>query len=243
LNIIKSTDLLEDFRTYYDKDLLAYVETFMTESRKSILREVLEKRTKYLTLVSENFIDQHNIHACIRSSECFGLQDFHNIAAAGVKMKPNKSVNRGATQWTHVYDYEESPQPTIDCINNLKSKGYKIYAAHLDENAFTPQNIPIDQPMAIILGKEKEGISQEALDHCNGIVSIPMYGFTESFNVSVAGSLLIQPIIARIHDSEVDWRLTEGEKELLYYEWTWHSIKYPENLYKEYNLNKLGNRF
>jgi tRNA (guanosine-2'-O-)-methyltransferase len=68
-----------------------------------------------------------------------------------------------------------------------------------------------------------------------------MYGFTESFNVSVAGSLLIQPIIARIHDSDVDWKLTEGEKEMLYYEWTWYSIKYPENLYKEYNLNKLGN--
>lgn len=237
MNIIKSTDLLEDFRTYYDKDLLAYVESFMTESRKSILREVLEKRTKYLTLVSENFIDQHNIHACIRSSECFGLQDFHNIPAKGVNLKPNKSVNRGATQWTHVYDYQEFPNSTLACINNLKTKGYKVYVAHYDKKAYTPQTIPINEPLAIVLGKEKEGISQEAFENSDGIISIPMYGFTESFNVSVAGSLILQPIISRIHESNVDWQLTDGEKELLYYEWSWHSIKYPENLYKEWLVN------
>jgi tRNA (guanosine-2'-O-)-methyltransferase len=65
---------------------------------------------------------------------------------------------------------------------------YYATSSHLEATC-TPDNIPIDKPLAIILGKEHEGISDVALKHCDGLVSIPMYGFTESFNVSVAASL------------------------------------------------------
>lgn len=210
----------------------------MTESRKQVLKDTLELRTKYVTLVAEHFIDEHNIHASIRSSECFGLQEFHNIPEEGVQLKKNRSVNRGAFHWTHVYDYEEGKRSTEECIANLKARGYKIYASssHI-ETSFTPQNIPIDQPLAIVLGKEMTGISQETIDMCDGVITIPMYGFTESFNVSVAASLIIQPIIARIHESDYNWKMTEKEKSDLYYEWAWATIKSPDSFYKEWYVN------
>lgn len=233
--ILKNTDLLPSFQIEKNSDLQKFVESFMTSSRMEVIRKVLENRMRHMCLVAENFIDEFNVHAMIRTSECFGLQDFHNIGQKNVLMKKNKSVNRGAFQWTHIYDYTECEEPTLTCIKNLKSKGYRVFAtsSHLEAN-FTPENIPIDQPLAVILGKEHEGISETALKYCDGLVTIPMYGFTESFNVSVAASLLTQTIIERIRQSDIQWQFYAEEKDNLYYEWIWHSIKYPEKLYHEW---------
>lgn len=238
--ITKSTDLLANFRLEKNQNLQDYVEGFMTPSRIEIIKKVLETRMRYMTLVAENFIDEYNIHAMIRTSECFGLQDFHNIGQKNVLLKKNKSVNRGAFQWTHIYDYTDCNQPTLACIENLKAKGYRVYAtsSHIAAN-YTPENIPIDQPLAVILGKEHEGISDIALRHCDGIVTIPMYGFTESFNVSVAASLLTRTIVERIRNSNIPWQFSQEEKENLYYEWIWHSIKHPDKLYHEWVKNQL----
>jgi len=238
--IVKSTDLYPRFRLEKNLDLQAYVESFMTPARIQNLKNVLENRMRYMSLVAENFIDEFNVHAMIRTSECFGLQDFHNIGQKNVLMKKNKSVNRGAFQWTHIYDYTDCAEPTLTCIESLKSKGYRVFAtsSHLESN-YTPDNIPIEKPLAIILGKEHEGISEVALEHCDGLVSIPMYGFTESFNVSVAASLLTQTIVERIRKSDICWQFSEVEKESLYYEWIWNSIKYPDKLYYEWSAMKL----
>jgi len=233
-----SLDLLPPHRKEINLELQEYIESYLTESRKNILRRVLEDRTKYLCFVAENLIDEHNIHAIIRSSECFGLQNFHNIREENVNLKKNKSVTRGALQWTHIYDYSQCNQPTKTCISHLKSQGYKVYgtSSHL-ENHYTPQNVPIDSPLAIIMGKEHTGISQDAIDNCDGMIYIPMYGFTESFNVSVAASLIAQPIISRIKDSNLPWQISDKEKENLYYEWIWMNIKNPDVLYKEWAVN------
>ena len=237
--IVKSTDLYPRFRLEKNLDLQAYVESFMTPARIQNLKNVLENRMRYMSLVAENFIDEFNVHAMIRTSECFGLQDFYNIGQKNVLMKKNKSVNRGAFQWTHVYDYTDCAEPTLTCIESLKSKGYRVFAtsSHLNSN-YIPESIPIDKPLAIILGKEHEGISDLALKNCDGLVSIPMYGFTESFNVSVAASLLTQTIVERIRKSDICWQFSEVEKENLYYEWIWNSIKYPDKLNYEWSAMK-----
>lgn len=238
--IAKNTDIYPRFQTERNLDLQSYVESFMTPSRIEVIRKVLENRMRHMCLVAENFIDEFNVHAMIRTSECFGLQDFHNIGQKNVLMKKNKSVNRGAFQWTHIYDYTECEEPTLTCIDNLKSKGYRVFAtsSHLEAN-YTPENLPIDQPLAVILGKEHEGISETALQNCDGLVTIPMYGFTESFNVSVAASLLTQTIVERIRQSDIQWQFSAEEKDNLYYEWIWHSIKYPDKLYHEWSMNQV----
>jgi len=235
IKLIRSDDIVPDYRVEINLALQNYIESFMTESRILNLKKVLENRMRHLCLVAENFIDEHNIHAMIRTSECFGLQDFHNIGQKNMQLKKNKSVTRGAFQWTHIYDYTDCEEPTLACIKNLKAQGYKVFAtsSHLDA-AYTPDTIPIDQPLAILMGKEHEGISDIALAHCDGIVTIPMYGFTESFNVSVAASLLAQPITERIRREDIEWQLSPKEKDKLYYEWIWHSLKYPDKLYHDW---------
>ncbi len=230
------------FRSEYNKDLQTYVEGFMTEERKESLHKILENRTKHIVLVAENLFDEHNIHAMIRSSECLGIQDFYSMSKKNSLMKKNK-VTRGALQWTDIYNFEDEQVPTKACIDNLRAKGYKVYSTSSNiETSITPFNISIDSPIAIIMGNEHEGVSPLALELSDGVIKIPMYGFTESYNVSVAASLLLQPLIERIRQSEINWRLTAIEKRDLYYKWIWYSIKYPDVLYNDWIVNNSLNK-
>ena len=234
-----NTDLYAPFQKEFNADLQGYVESFMTPERVLSLKKTLEKRTRQITLVAESLLDEHNIHALLRSSECFGLQDFHNIPYKNANLKKNRSVTRGAFQWTHVYNYGDFENSTQACISHLKSKNYKVYVASSDTgSSYTPANLPLDNPIAILMGNEQRGATEESLMLCDGTIHIPMYGFTESFNVSVAGALLLSPIVERLRSSEISWGLTDLEKRDLYFEWIWHSVKYPDVLYKEWLVNK-----
>ncbi len=123
-------------------------------------------------------------------------------------------------------------------MNDLKSKNYKIYVASSDQvSSYTPHSVPLDQPIAILMGNEQRGATEEAISLCDGTIHIPMYGFTESFNVSVAGALLLSPIVERLRSSEIQWALSDEEKRDLYFEWIWYSVKYPDVLYKEWLVN------
>lgn len=230
-------DKYPDYRTQFDAELLEFVEQFVFDERKATLKSMIEKRTQYLTFVAEQLLDEHNVHAIVRTSECFGLQDFHNIPFDKA-LKKNRTITRGAFNWSHIYNYPQ-PETTSDCINALKSKGYRVYttSSHFD-NVIMPHEVPIDKPIAILMGNEHQGASEEAIALADGFVKIPMYGFTESFNVSVAAALIGLPIIQKIRESEISWGLDEKQKQDLYFEWIWHSIKNPDKVYNEWRNNK-----
>jgi tRNA (guanosine-2'-O-)-methyltransferase len=88
------------------------------------------------------------------------------------------------------------------------------------------------------MGNEHRGASEEAIALADGFLKIPMYGFTESYNVSVAAALIGLPIIQKVRESEVYWGLTEIQKRDLYFEWIWHSIKNPDKVYAEWKNNR-----
>lgn len=231
-----------EYRRIIDLELQEYIENFLTKERKAILKKIIEKRTNHLVFVAENLIDEHNIHAIIRTSECFGLQDFYNIPFKG-NLKKNRSVTRGALQWTHIYEFLDEKDPIVSCIEHLKSIGYKVYATSSNlESTYTPQTLPIDDKVAIIMGNEHLGVSEKALDLSDGVIEIPMYGFTESFNVSVAAGLICQPIVERIRTSEINWGFDPNIKKNLYYEWIWHSVKKPDILYRDWIERKNSNK-
>lgn len=235
--IRKSTDILPPYRTEFHPDLQRYVEQFLTVDRISVLKKILAHRTRYLTFIAESLYDEYNIHALIRTSESLGLQDFHNIPYPDVVLKKNKSVTRGAFQWTHIYTHDDTSSPTKSCIDYLRNQGYQIYVSSSNISShYTPFDIPIDQPLAILMGNEHRGASQEAIDLADGIVTIPMYGFTESYNVSVAGSLIAQPIVERIRKSSRLHILSDDEKKNLYYEWIWYRLRHPDKIYQEWDV-------
>jgi len=202
-----------------------FLAQFVTDSRQEIIDRVLDYRTRHLTVVLENMYQTHNSSACLRSCDCFGWQDAH-IIENDHDFKLNRNIAVGGARWLTLHRYKEQEQNTFACFDSLKSSGYKIVAATADANDCVLSELDITSQTAIVFGSEQNGLSDIAKEHADGFVRIPMYGFTESYNVSVACALVLSDLTNRLHQSEVDWRLSSADRTALKKEWYRKSIGY-----------------
>lgn len=212
-----------------DHDLLTYLETYLTEERKQRFLDVLQKRTKHITVAVEDVYQLHNTSAILRSCDVFGVQELHVIEHRFGK-RLDKNIAMGAEQWVDVHRYGT----TADCVAKLKSEGYQIIATtpHND-SSLLPDFFPSEKS-AIFFGTEKEGLSKTVMQQADGFLKIPMVGFSESLNVSVSAAIIIQQLVQKVRDSDVDWRLTEAEILEKRLDWTKKSIKHVKGIIKRY---------
>lgn len=214
--------------------MLAYLQGFLLDERKDRFEKVLAHRTRYLTCVLENISDAHNANAVMRSCECFGIQDVH-IIENGAKFKPARKVLKGSHKWLSVHKYREESHNTARCLTALKSKGYKIVATSPHSANISMPDLDISQPIALVLGQENIGISDVVKEMADEFVIIPMQGFTESLNISVAAAIMIQDLSYRIRThASLQWRLTESEKDELRKTWTLKNIYRNELLIERF---------
>lgn len=210
-------------------DLLTYLESYLTEERKQRFLEVLQKRTKHITVAVEDVYQLHNTSAIIRSCDVFGIQDLHVIEDRFGK-RLDKNIAMGAEQWVDVYRY----QTTTDCISKLKDDGYQIIATTLhNDSSLLHDFFPIEKS-AIFFGTEKEGLSEEVMQQADGFLKIPMVGFSESLNVSVSAAIIIQQLAQKVRDSNLNWQLTDIEILNKQLDWTKKSIKDVQGIIKRY---------
>ncbi|MBO6829070.1 TrmH family RNA methyltransferase [Allomuricauda sp.] len=212
-----------------DHDLLTYLETYLTEERKQRFLDVLQKRTKHITVAVEDVYQLHNTSAILRSCDVFGVQELHVIEHRFGK-RLDKNIAVGAEQWVDVHRYGT----TADCVAKLKSDGYRIIATtpHND-SSLLPDFFPSEKS-AIFFGTEKEGLSETVMQQADGFLKIPMVGFSESLNVSVSAAIIIQQLAQKVRDSDLDWRLTEAELLEKRLDWTKKSIKHVKGIIKRY---------
>ena len=212
-----------------DHDLLTYLETYLTEERKQRFLDVLQKRTKHMTVAVEDVYQLHNTSAILRSCDVFGVQELHVIEHRFGK-RLDKNIAVGAEQWVDVHRYGT----TADCVAKLKSDGYRIIATtpHND-SSLLPDFFPSEKS-AIFFGTEKEGLSETVMQQADGFLKIPMVGFSESLNVSVSAAIIIQQLAQKVRDSDLDWRLTEAELLEKRLDWTKKSIKHVKGIIKRY---------
>lgn len=174
----------------------------MQPARKERLNWVLAQRTQYLTIILENIYHPQNASAVLRSCECFGIQDLH-IISDKKRYRPNADVARGASKWLNINHYNHGEESTAICIRTLKERGYKIAVTALDEENTMPlEELPIDNPVALCFGTEDMGVSEEAKQLSDYKIKIPMFGFTESFNVSVAAAICLYSLTTRLRNSQ-----------------------------------------
>lgn len=205
---------------------------FITDERKERFEEVLEKRTKHITLILEDLYQSRNISAVMRSADGFGLQELH-IIEDNHKWKGTKSVSKGASSWLTLHKYK-GEDPVTDCIENLKARGFRIVATSPHKSGYTPDSLPIDKPLAIVMGTELTGISDKLMSQVDDYVEIPMYGFSESFNVSVAASIALNRVRTRIEEAGVNNGLSEEEKQKLRMIWAYKTVKDAKAILKHY---------
>lgn len=215
-----------------NKKFLAYLTSFVSESKQKKMHDILSYRTHHITLVLEDLFQEHNISATMRSAEIFGVQNVHIVEQKN-HYGINASITRGASQWLTVHRHKT----TVNALHALKADGYIIVATVPDAQAQTLESLDINNKIAFIFGTEYAGISQEALNAADAHLTIPMFGFTNSFNVSVTAALCLHTIINRLHNSSVSWQLTTEQKEALFFEWISKSVPHFQS-HKDYFFNQ-----
>lgn len=212
-----------------DVELLSYLEGFISEDRKQRFLQVLEKRTRFLTVAIEDVFQMHNTSAVIRSCEVFGLQDLHVIENRFGK-RLDKNIAMGAQQWVDVYRHESA----LSCITNLRMEGYRIIATTPHGEASGLEHFKMEGKSALFFGTEKEGLSKEILSNADSYLTIPMLGFTESLNISVSAAIILHNLSEKLRKSEFDWPLTDMEKLEKRLDWTQKSIKSIDEILRRY---------
>ena len=208
-----------------DQELLAYLQSFLTDRRIQLFDKVLAERTNHFTVAVEDVYQLHNTSAVIRSCESFGVQELHVIEEVNVK-SIDKEIAMGAQKWVDVQRHGSAR----GCITHLKSQGYKIIATSPHKDAHTLENFDTSQKSAIFFGRETEGLSDTVMELADDFIYIPMVGFTESLNISVSAAITLQHIMTKLKQSDVAWQFSEQELFDKKLEWTRKMIKDIEGI-------------
>jgi len=223
-----------------DKALSSYLSSFFTPSKLALIEKVLSARTNYLSIVMEDIYQPHNASAVIRSCDCFGVQQVYFIENRN-KYQVNPKITMGSTKWVSIQRFLPGPSDnaTATCITELRKKGYKIVATSPHQKHATPETIALDQPLAVFFGNEKEGLSNYVLEEADDYLYVPMYGFTESLNISVTAALVMKTLYERIISPEekIYWQLSEANKNELRLDWLRKSLKKSDYIIDDYYKN------
>ncbi len=216
------------------QELYAYLANCISENRKNRIESLVQQRTRYLTIVLEDIFQPHNASAVLRSAEGFGVQDIHIIENKNT-YSVNPDVALGSAKWLTLQKYRRHENNTMACITNLKAQGYRIVATtpHTDD-CFVSELDVTKGKIALLFGTELEGLSKDAIAAADEYVRIPMYGFTESFNISVSAALCMYDLTERIRKSDVDWKLREEEQFELKMAWVRKTLQRADLLEAEF---------
>lgn len=183
----------------------------LTSERRDRIETVVKNRMFSIVPVLEDLYDRGNVSAVLRSAEAFGLGQVE-VIQKGEKFKESARTTAGADKWVEVRQWKS----TSDCVKTLKSKGFQIVATHLSPKARPITEIDFTKPTALVFGNEKEGISPEMISQADHLMIVPMYGFVQSFNISVAASLcFFQACLERRKFLKVDGDATLQEQNIL----------------------------
>jgi len=216
-----------------DKELLEYLESFLTERRLGLYHKVLDQRTNHFTVAIEDVYQLHNTSAVIRSCDVFGIQNVHVIEEVNAK-RIDREIAMGAQKWVDINRHET----TKSCLQNLKTSGYQIVATTPHDNSQIVGDFDVTKPSAFFFGREQEGLSDTVLKEADSKLHIPMVGFTESLNISVSAAIILQQLTSKLKKTDINWHLPEDEKLEKRMEWAMKAIKSHQKIIDRYYEEK-----
>lgn len=215
-------------------DLLNYLSTFVTLQRLELFDRILENRTNHITVVLEDIFQPQNASAVIRTCDCFGIQNIHIIENRNV-FEVDKEVAMGASKWLTLHKHKRKLDNSLSTIKSLKKLGYRIVATspHLNDQKLQDFDVT-KKKSALVFGSELPGISEIILQEADEYLKIPMFGFTESFNISVSAAIILHHLTLNLRKSNLNWHLTEEEKINIKIQWLRNSIKSSKMIEKRF---------
>ncbi|MGB3343523.1 MAG: RNA methyltransferase [Aequorivita sp.] len=212
-----------------DLALFQYLQTYLTERRKDLFQQVLSERTRHFTVATEDVYQLHNTSAVMRTCDVFGIQDIHVVEEILAK-RVDKEIAMGAQKWVSLKRYGS----ITDCLKTLRNSGYQIIATSPHNDSTLLHDFDISKKSAFFFGKEIDGLSDTVMNAADGFLKIPMYGFTESLNISASAAIVLQSLVTRLKQSEVNWQLSEEERFEIEIEWMLKTIKSSSKILERY---------
>lgn len=206
--------------------LLERLLNMVSDHKKALFENVLINRTRHFTVVLEDIYQSQNASAVLRSADCFGIQDVHIIEKRN-EYTINPDVALGSSKWLHLYKYnKEAINNTEMAYKHLRSQGYQIVATTPHKDDVLLDQLDITNKTALVFGTELEGLSDYAIENADVHMKIPMYGFTESFNISVSAAISLNHLSEKLRKSnEIEWQLSENEKRKIKLHWAKSVVK------------------
>lgn len=208
------------------KELLSYLEKVVNPERLSLFHRIIMNRTNYLTVVLEDIYQAQNASAVLRSCDCLGIQNVHVIENRNT-LQVDKEVAMGSSKWLTLNKYNEGNNNSPGAIQLLKKKGYRIVATSPHSNDVELPEFDITKgKIALVFGSELPGISDVVLNEADEFLKIPMYGFTESYNISVSAAIILYHLTQKMRDSDIiEWHLNDEERIETMLQWIRNSVK------------------
>jgi len=170
----------------------AFYWSLLTPERQARIQSVVDARLWSVTVVLDRLLDPHNTAAILRTAEGLGLARAHVVPNEEGDAVAHRRVTQDAHKWLDIDPHASGALAAAV----LRAAGFEIWAGHLGAGARTCADLPADRPIALLFGNEHEGPSRETLAACTGTFRIPMAGFTQSFNVSVAAGIALAQVTA-----------------------------------------------
>jgi tRNA (guanosine-2'-O-)-methyltransferase len=205
--------------THREQLVSQHLEQFVSEHKKAFIDKVLNARTRHVTVLLEDIFQSQNASAVIRTCECLGIQDVHIIENT-TKYSINPRVLKGSNKWMDLKHHASKTENNTEAaFHQLRQEGYTILVTAPDEDGISIEDIDINTKIALLFGNELQGASKAALAGCDQKVRIPMYGFTESFNISVSAAICVSTIVTKLRGQKKSFGLSDDEKEILKLQW------------------------
>jgi tRNA (guanosine-2'-O-)-methyltransferase len=207
-------------------ELLAYLSAVVTDERLALYNKILESRTNYITVVLEDIFQAQNASAVLRTCDCLGIQNVHVIENRN-HFQVDTEVSMGSSKWITLNRYGKNKNNSLDAIENLKKNGYRIVATSPHTNDIELSDFDITKgKVALVFGSELPGISETIINEADEFLKIPMFGFTESFNISVSAAIILHNLTEKLRNSDsIYWQLTDEEKVEIKLQWIKNTVK------------------
>ncbi len=210
------------------QEKISLLTKYLTSERKERIQRVLDFRTRYLNVVLEDIFQPHNASATLRSCEAFGVQDVH-VLEQGKKFSPVKTTSAGSSKWLSLHYYNTDIK---EVYAKLRKENYTIFATCPHEEALRIDSLELERSkkISIVFGNETKGLSEDAIKFADKTLYLPMYGFVESFNISVSVAIALAYLVPKVRTNKIDWKLKKEEREEILLDWLMKDVHKSEDI-------------
>ena len=212
--------------TKYPDDSWNILNQYLTNERKQKLECKSKLRSSFFRLAVQDPYHPHNISACLRSAEAFGIQNVDIISTRNYFR--STSVAKGVSDWLSIHTHDDIAKYSKD----MKEQGYRLCAALPSDNATPLGKIPVDKPTVILFGNEKNGISEAWTEYIDETFTIPMVGFVESLNISVSAAITMQTLTEKAKTKNPShYYLNSNQRKNLLNQWVCKTLPSWQKIY------------